>query len=85
MTTVLTISFVLLLFCIPAKASIQFNEGDRILLYGNSFIERMQQNGFLEATIQLAHPGKKIWSPSFNTLDLSRSQYWTDFPAWVRL
>ena len=60
MKKVLTISFVLLLFCIPAKASIQFNEGDRILLYGNSFIERMQQNGFLEATIQLANPGKKI-------------------------
>ena len=54
------ILFVLLLFYNPAKASIQFNEGDRILLYGNSFIERMQQNGFLEATIQLANPGKKI-------------------------
>lgn len=54
------ILFVLLLFYDPAKASIQFNEGDRILLYGNSFIERMQQNGFLEATIQLANPGKKI-------------------------
>ena len=54
------ILFVLLLFYNPAKASIQFNEGDRILLYGNSFIERMQQNGFLEATIQRANPGKKI-------------------------
>ena len=54
------ILFVLLLFYNPAKASIQFNKGDRIILYGNSFIERMQQNGFLEATIQLANPGKKI-------------------------
>mgnify|MGYP001319391134 FL=1 len=54
------ILFVLLLFYNSAKASIQFNKGDRILLYGNSFIERMQQNGFLEATIQLANPGKKI-------------------------
>ena len=55
-TTLLFLFF----FCIQARADLKFNEGDRILLYGNSFVERMQQNGFFEAALQLAHPEKKI-------------------------
>jgi plastocyanin len=47
-------------FCIQARAEIKFNEGDKVLLYGNSFIERMQQNGFFEAAVQLANPEKGI-------------------------
>ncbi|MDP6859567.1 MAG: SGNH/GDSL hydrolase family protein, partial [Verrucomicrobiales bacterium] len=50
----------LFFFCVQARAEIKFNEGDRVLLYGNSFIERMQQNGFFEAALQLANPGKGI-------------------------
>ena len=41
-------------------AEVRFKEGDRVLLYGNSFIERMQQNGFFEAALQLANPQKGI-------------------------
>ena len=55
-----SILLALLLLSIHSKAKIQFKEGDRIILYGNSFIERMQQNGFFEATLQLANPGKNI-------------------------
>ena len=50
----------LFFFCVQARAELNFNEGDRILLYGNSFVERMQQNGFFEAALQLAHSEKKI-------------------------
>ncbi len=50
----------LFFFCIQARAELNFNEGDRILLYGNSFVERMQQNGFFEAALQLANPEKGI-------------------------
>ncbi|MEC8906915.1 MAG: hypothetical protein VX407_07195, partial [Verrucomicrobiota bacterium] len=50
----------LFFFCVQARAEIKFNEGDRVLLYGNSFIERMQQNGFFEAALQLANPGMGI-------------------------
>ena len=34
--------------------------GDRILLYGNSFIERMQEHGWFEARMQLAHPDHNL-------------------------
>ncbi|MEE3177932.1 MAG: GDSL-type esterase/lipase family protein [Verrucomicrobiota bacterium] len=50
----------LFFFCVQVRAEIKFNEGDRVLLYGTSFIERMQQNGFFEAAVQLANPGMGI-------------------------
>ena len=50
----------LFLFFPFAYAKIEFNKGDRILLYGNSFIERLQENGTFEAHIQLANPEKEL-------------------------
>jgi len=43
-----------------ARAELSFKKGDRVLLYGNSFIERLQAHGLFEASLQLAHPGKKL-------------------------
>jgi len=55
-----TVLLFLFFFSGLVRAEIKFNEGDRVLLYGNSFIERMQQNGFFEAALQLANPHKNI-------------------------
>ena len=59
------LSFLLLLpFSLDTPASaappLEFSSGNRVLLYGNSFIERLQELGVLEAAIQLAHPDKKL-------------------------
>ncbi|MDP7656010.1 MAG: SGNH/GDSL hydrolase family protein, partial [Roseibacillus sp.] len=43
-----------------AQAGLSLREGDRILLYGNSFIERLQTHGLFEASLQLAHPEKNL-------------------------
>ena len=43
-----------------AHAGLELKQGDRILLYGNSFIGRLQEHGLFEANIQLAHPEKKL-------------------------
>mgnify|MGYP001437611110 CR=1 FL=1 len=48
------------LLALQAHAELQFQKGDRILLYGNSFVERMQEDGRFEASLQLAHPDKKL-------------------------
>jgi lysophospholipase L1-like esterase len=51
------LSFLLVL---QGHAELQFKKGDRILLYGNSFVERLQEDGRFEASLQLAHPDKKL-------------------------
>ena len=43
-----------------ARAQLEFKKGDRILLYGNSFVERLQEDGRFEASLQLAHPDKDL-------------------------
>ena len=43
-----------------ARAELGFRKGDRVLLYGNSFIERLQAHGLFEACLQLAHPEKNL-------------------------
>ncbi len=43
-----------------ARGELSFGKGDRVLLYGNSFIERLQAHGLFEASLQLAHPGKNL-------------------------
>ena len=50
------------LFCLTLglEAKLELDKGDRILLYGNSFVERLQEHGRFEATLQLAHPEKKL-------------------------
>ena len=42
------------------QARLEFNKGDRVLLYGNSFVERLQEHGLFEANMQLAHPDKDL-------------------------
>ena len=32
-----------------AQAQLELKKGDRVLLYGNSFVERLQENGLFEA------------------------------------
>lgn len=39
---------------------LEFKKGDRILLYGNSFVERMQEAGEFEAIFHLVHPEKNL-------------------------
>jgi hypothetical protein len=51
------------LFCLWAletQAKLDFKNGDRILLYGNSFVERLQEDGRFEASLQLGHSGKEL-------------------------
>ena len=48
------------LLSLQAHAELQLEKGDRILLYGNSFVERLQEDGRFEASLQLAHPTKKL-------------------------
>jgi azurin/lysophospholipase L1-like esterase len=55
----------LLLLCLTlslscAHAQLQLSDGDRVLLYGNSFIERLQEDGRFEAMMQVAHADKKL-------------------------
>lgn len=45
---------------LQSRAELQFKKGNRILLYGNSFVERLQEDGRFEASLQLAHPDKKL-------------------------
>ena len=48
------------LLMLQARAELQFKNGDRILLYGNSFVERLQEDGRFEASLQLANSAKKL-------------------------
>jgi plastocyanin/glucose/arabinose dehydrogenase/lysophospholipase L1-like esterase len=43
-----------------AQAEIAFHAGDTVLFYGNSMVERLGEQGELEALVQLAHPDKKL-------------------------
>jgi len=52
------VAFILLSSGLLAK--LELGKGDRILLYGNSFIERLQEDGRFEASLQLAHAGKDL-------------------------
>ena len=48
------------LLILQAHAQHQFEKGDRILLYGNSFVERLQEDGRFEASLHWANPDKKL-------------------------
>jgi glucose/arabinose dehydrogenase/plastocyanin len=39
---------------------VEFKTGDRVLIYGNSYAQHLQEAGYFEAAIQLAHPEKKL-------------------------
>ena len=40
--------------------ALEFNDGDKILLLGNTFIERAQKYSYLETAITAANPGKHL-------------------------
>jgi putative heme-binding domain-containing protein len=44
----------------PAFAQIEIKENDRIAVIGNALADRMQQDGWLEAYLQSANPGKRL-------------------------
>ena len=56
--SLLILSLALLLSAVQAK--IELKPDDRVLLYGNSFIERLQEHGLFEASVQYVNPGKKL-------------------------
>jgi uncharacterized cupredoxin-like copper-binding protein len=47
-------------FCVSAGAAIPMEAGATLLFYGNSTVERLLENGELEARIQLGNPHKKL-------------------------
>ncbi len=49
-----------LLIVQAAYPKLTLKKGDRVLLYGNSFIERLQEHGLFEASVQYVNPGKNI-------------------------
>ena len=57
--------FITLVAPVAAQAEVAFYEGDTVLFYGNSMVERLCENGELEAMVQLAHPELKLHFRSF--------------------
>jgi hypothetical protein len=56
----------------------EFKDGDRLVLLGSTFIERMQSNGYFELELQCAHPDKKI---AVRNLGWSGDNVWGDSRA----
>ncbi|MEK0446114.1 MAG: hypothetical protein RLZZ399_1435 [Verrucomicrobiota bacterium] len=57
-------------------AQMEFANGDTVLFYGNSLVERLCEHGEMEAWVQLAHPDKRLHF---------RSLAWTGDEAGYRL
>ena len=57
--SVLTALFFLLIGASPARA-LELEEGDSVIVVGNTFAERIALSGYLDAMIHAANPGKKI-------------------------
>lgn len=59
-------SFALLALLAPGSQarseSLDLQDGDRVVFVGGTFIERMQQYGYLETLLTVGHPGKHITS-----------------------
>ena len=55
------ICFVLLaLASLGARSELPVENNGRVLLYGNSFVGRLQEHGLFEAAVQMAHPEKQL-------------------------
>ena len=52
--------FVLVLAFLVARSKLPVEENGRVLLYGNSFVGRLQEHGLFEAAVQIAHPEKQL-------------------------
>ncbi|MFK7789036.1 MAG: PVC-type heme-binding CxxCH protein, partial [Phycisphaeraceae bacterium] len=50
----------LVVSALPARAALELNEGDSVIVVGNTFAERLALSGYLDAMIHAANPGKKI-------------------------
>lgn len=50
----------LLVGVLPVRAGLELNEGDSVVVVGNTFAERIALSGYLDAMIHAANPGKKI-------------------------
>jgi lysophospholipase L1-like esterase len=62
----------------PERGLFEFKDGDRLVLLGSAFIERMQSNGYFELELQCAFPDKKI---SVRNLGWSGDTVWGDARA----
>jgi len=58
--TLLTIIAMLLCLQLPANAEEVLREGDRVVLLGATFVERMQATGYLESQLTTAFTGKPL-------------------------
>ena len=58
--------------------SLDLRDGDRVVFVGGTFIERMQQYGYLEALLTVAHPDKHI---TFRNLGWSGDTVWGESRA----
>lgn len=73
----------LLLMLLAASAAraaepFQFNDGDRVVLLGNTLIEREQRHGYWETTLSALHPDKDI---TFRNLGWSGDTVWGEARA----
>ncbi|GMU91377.1 MAG: hypothetical protein AMXMBFR4_04350 [Candidatus Hydrogenedentota bacterium] len=50
----------LIMVAVGAQGQVTLNKGDHIALIGNALPDRMQHDGWLEAYLQTANPGKKL-------------------------
>ena len=62
----------------PERGLFEFKDGDRLVLLGSAFIERMQSNGYFELELQCAFPDKKL---SVRNLGWSGDTVWGDARA----
>lgn len=57
---ILTALLLILFNAFPTQAGLELNEGDSVVVVGNTFAERLALSGYLDAMIHAANPGKKI-------------------------
>ncbi|MFN3167428.1 MAG: PVC-type heme-binding CxxCH protein [Phycisphaeraceae bacterium] len=50
----------MLIVSAPARAALELNEGDSIVVVGNTFAERLALSGYFDAMVHAANPDKKI-------------------------
>src|SRR5688500_14363872 len=53
----------------------EFRDGDRVVLLGSTFIERMQNDGYFETMVTAAYPHRNI---TFRNLGWSGDTVWGD-------
>nr|MBX2851356.1 hypothetical protein [Phycisphaeraceae bacterium] len=56
----LTALALLIITAMPTRAALELNEGDSVIVVGNTFAERLALSGYLDAMIHSANPDKKI-------------------------